>query len=110
MEPPLDLRTRSLLTCAALAVMGRQRGIEAHFRGALNIGIIARELIAMLKQMGLYAGFATSTMRFGFSGTSSISAPPRRDDTGLAALLSINVQRADPMGKSLVRIRSGGCI
>ena len=39
--------------------MGRQRGIEAHFRGALNIGITGRELIAMLKQMGLYAGFAT---------------------------------------------------
>ena len=58
-DPTLDLRTRSLLTCAALAVMGRQRGIEAHFRGALNIGITGRELIAMLKQMGLYAGFAT---------------------------------------------------
>lgn len=58
-DPTLDLRTRSLLTCAALAVMGRQRGLEAHLRGALNIGITPQELIAMLKQMGLYAGFAT---------------------------------------------------
>ncbi|SRR5579871_1329927 len=58
-DPTLDLRTRSLLTCAALAVLGRTHGLESHLRGALNIGITAQELIAMLKQMGLYAGFAT---------------------------------------------------
>ena len=30
-NPTRDLRTRSLFTCAVLAVMGRQRGIEVSF-------------------------------------------------------------------------------
>jgi 4-carboxymuconolactone decarboxylase len=63
-DPTLDLQTRSLLTCAALAVLGRAAGLESHLRGALNIGITPQKLIAMLKQMGLYAGFATINEAF----------------------------------------------
>lgn len=56
-DPALDLRTRSLITCAILAALGRPRGLESHLRGALNIGILPAELIAMLKQVALYAGY-----------------------------------------------------
>lgn len=56
-DPTLDLRTRSLITCAILTALGRARGLESHLRGALNIGIPPAELIAMLKQVALYAGY-----------------------------------------------------
>jgi 4-carboxymuconolactone decarboxylase len=63
-DPTLDLRTRSLLTCAALTVLGRLRVLEHHLRGALNIGITPAELVAMFKQMALYGGFPAANDAF----------------------------------------------
>jgi len=56
-DETLDLRTRSLLTCATLTALGRERGLENHLRGALNVGLTPAELIAMFKQVALYAGY-----------------------------------------------------
>jgi alkylhydroperoxidase/carboxymuconolactone decarboxylase family protein YurZ len=64
-DPTLDLRTRSLLTCAVLTALGRSRGLESHLRGALNLGIPPAELIAMLKQVALYAGYPVVNDAFG---------------------------------------------
>lgn len=55
-DATLDLRTRSLVTCAVLTALGHPRALESHLAGALNLGIAQAELVAMLKQVSLYAG------------------------------------------------------
>ena len=63
-DETLDLRTRSLLTCATLTALGWERGLESHLRGALNIGLTPPELIAMIKQVALYAGYPAANEAF----------------------------------------------
>ena len=63
-DPTLDLRTRSLLTCALLTANGRARLLARHLRGALNIGITPAELVAVFKQTALYAGMPAANDAF----------------------------------------------
>ena len=44
----VDLKTRELCVVAACAVAGQQRQLHSHFRGALNTGAAASELVAVL--------------------------------------------------------------
>jgi alkylhydroperoxidase/carboxymuconolactone decarboxylase family protein YurZ len=63
-DPTLDLRTRSLLTCALLTAAGRTRLLDRHLRGALNLGIAPGELVAVFKQTALYAGMPAANDAF----------------------------------------------
>jgi len=63
-DPTLDLRTRSLLTCALLTAAGRARLLNRHLRGALNIGITPAQLVAVFKQTALYAGMPAANDAF----------------------------------------------
>jgi 4-carboxymuconolactone decarboxylase len=56
-RPALDLRTRSLVTVAALAATGRSLGLELNIRMALNNGASRQEIVETLLQMAPYAGF-----------------------------------------------------
>jgi 4-carboxymuconolactone decarboxylase len=56
-RPALDLRTRSLVTIAALAALGRVRGLELNLRMALNNGASRHEIIETLLHIAPYAGF-----------------------------------------------------
>ena len=47
-RPGVDLRTRELCVVAACAVSGQQRQLHSHFHGALNAGVSAGELSAVL--------------------------------------------------------------
>lgn len=60
----LDLRTRSLVTCALLTAQGRPRLLDRHLQGALNLGIAPQELIAVFKQTALYAGMPAANDAF----------------------------------------------
>ena len=62
-DETIDLKTRSLVTCAVLVALGRNP--ENHLRGALNIGVTPAELIAMFKQVALYAGYPVVNDAFG---------------------------------------------
>ena len=53
----LDLRTKSLVTIATLAGMGRTLGLELNIRMALRNGATQREVIETLLQIAPYAGF-----------------------------------------------------
>ncbi|PAU82105.1 carboxymuconolactone decarboxylase [Halovibrio salipaludis] len=56
-RPGLDLRTREMLTVAALTAMGTAPGqLEFHMRGALNVGVSEKELLEVVIQMAVYAG------------------------------------------------------
>jgi len=54
----LDLRTRELATVAGLAALGHaQPQLKVHVNGALNVGCTPAEVVEVIIQMALYAGF-----------------------------------------------------
>lgn len=60
----LDLKTRSLITVAMLAAMGKQHELKGHVRGALNNGATAEELQEVLLHLAAYAGIPSAVEAF----------------------------------------------
>jgi len=57
-RPGLDLKSREIATVAALAALGNARPqLEVHINGALNVGCSRSEIVEVLVQMAIYAGF-----------------------------------------------------
>lgn len=56
-RPQLDRRTKSLVTIAALAALGRPLALELNLRMALNNGVTRQEIAETLLHMAAYAGF-----------------------------------------------------
>ena len=54
----LSLRDREIATIAALAAMGSaQPQLKVHIRAGLNVGLSRDEIVEILMQMAIYAGF-----------------------------------------------------
>ncbi len=57
-RPGLDLRSREIATIAALAAMGNATPqLKVHIEAGLNVGLTQKEIIEILMQMAVYAGF-----------------------------------------------------
>ena len=57
-RPGLDLTTRELVTVAALTALGHcQPQLKVHVNGALNVGCKPEEIVEVIMQMAVYAGF-----------------------------------------------------
>jgi 4-carboxymuconolactone decarboxylase len=57
-RPGLDLKSRELSTVAALTAMGTALPqLKVHIHGALNVGCSPQEIIEVMIQMAVYAGF-----------------------------------------------------
>jgi 4-carboxymuconolactone decarboxylase len=57
-RPGLDLKSREIATVAALTALGTAGPqLRAHIHAALNVGCTEQEIIEILMQMALYAGF-----------------------------------------------------
>jgi 4-carboxymuconolactone decarboxylase len=57
-RPGLDLRSREMATVAALTALGTaQPQLKAHIHGALNVGCTRTEIVEIIIQMAVYAGF-----------------------------------------------------
>jgi 4-carboxymuconolactone decarboxylase len=57
-RPGLDLRTRELVTVAALTALGNAAPqLKVHIHAALNVGCTREEIVEVLMQMAVYAGF-----------------------------------------------------
>ena len=63
-RPGLDLKTRSLITVAMLAAMGKQHELKGHVRGALNNGVTPEELREVMLHATVYCGFPTAIDAF----------------------------------------------
>jgi 4-carboxymuconolactone decarboxylase len=60
-RPGLDLKTRELITVAALTALGNCKPqLDVHINGALNVGCSPQEIIEVIIQMAVYAGFPAS--------------------------------------------------
>jgi 4-carboxymuconolactone decarboxylase len=57
-RPGLDLRTRELVTVAALTALGNAAPqLKVHLHAALNVGCSREEIVETIMQMAVYAGF-----------------------------------------------------
>jgi 4-carboxymuconolactone decarboxylase len=57
-RPGLDLRSREIATIAALAALGHAAPqLKVHIRAGLNVGLTQGEIVEILMQMAVYAGF-----------------------------------------------------
>jgi 4-carboxymuconolactone decarboxylase len=57
-RPGLDVKTREMLTVAALTVLGySQAELKEHIRGAMNVGCTRGDIVEIILQMAVYAGF-----------------------------------------------------
>ena len=58
----IDLKTRQLVTVASCVTLGHaQPQLRAHIEGALNVGATREEIVEVILQVALYAGFAAAT-------------------------------------------------
>jgi 4-carboxymuconolactone decarboxylase len=57
-RPGLDRRSRQFATIAALTALGNaQPQLKVHIAGALNVGCKPQEIVEVILQMAVYAGF-----------------------------------------------------
>jgi 4-carboxymuconolactone decarboxylase len=57
-RPDLDLKSREIATVAALTALGDTKPeLKDHIKGALNVGCNRKEIIEIIIQMAVYAGF-----------------------------------------------------
>lgn len=57
-RPGLDFKSRELATVAALTAMGNAKPqLKVHIQAALNVGCTRTEIVEVVMQMAVYAGF-----------------------------------------------------
>ncbi|WP_310607718.1 carboxymuconolactone decarboxylase family protein [Buttiauxella brennerae] len=57
-RPGLDLKSREIAVVAALTALGNAAPqLKVHIHGALNVGCTQQEIIEVIMQMAVYAGF-----------------------------------------------------
>lgn len=57
-RPGLDLRSREIAVVAALTALGNASPqLKVHIQGALNVGVSRQEVVEIMMQMAVYAGF-----------------------------------------------------
>ena len=57
-RPGLDLKSREIAAVAALTALGNAAPqLKVHINGALNVGCTRQEVVEIIMQMAIYAGF-----------------------------------------------------
>jgi 4-carboxymuconolactone decarboxylase len=57
-RPALDLKSREIAVIAALTALGNAAPqLKVHIHGALNVGCTREEVVEVIMQMAVYAGF-----------------------------------------------------
>ena len=74
-RPDLDRRTRSLLTIAILAALGRREELALHLRASRNVGVQPREVAEALLHVAVYAGVPAANSAFAVA-RAELAEPP----------------------------------
>jgi 4-carboxymuconolactone decarboxylase len=73
----LDRRTRSLLTIALLAALGRREELELHLRATRNTGATPDEICEALLHVAVYAGVPAANSAIALAKTIFADEAPR---------------------------------
>jgi 4-carboxymuconolactone decarboxylase len=68
-RPDLDLHTRSMLTLAILAALGRTEELALHLRASQNTGVTPQEITEILLHVAVYAGVPAANTAFALAKT-----------------------------------------
>jgi len=79
-RPDLDRRTRTLVTIAILAALGRTEELALHLRASRNTGVEEREIAEVLMHVAVYAGVPAANTAFNVA--KSALAPPEENGSG----------------------------
>jgi 4-carboxymuconolactone decarboxylase len=63
-RPGLERKTRSMLTIAMLAALGREDEFKLHVRASRNVGVARDEVKEILMQAAIYAGVPAANTAF----------------------------------------------
>jgi 4-carboxymuconolactone decarboxylase len=63
-RPELDLRSRSLITVAAMVALGKESELRPHLLAALNNGLTKDELTELIMHLTYYIGVPTAVAAF----------------------------------------------
>lgn len=63
-RPDLDRRTRSMITIAILAALGRSEELALHLRACQNTGVTPAEIAEVLLHVAVYAGVPAANSAF----------------------------------------------
>ena len=74
-RPGLDRRTRSLLTIAILAALGREE-LALHLRASRNVGVDPKDIVEVLFHVALYAGVPAANHAFAMAKSELGAGPP----------------------------------
>ena len=75
-RPGLDLPTRSLITIALLAALGRTEELRLHLNASRNTGATADEIREALLHVAVYAGVPAANTAFALAKEVLGSTPP----------------------------------
>jgi 4-carboxymuconolactone decarboxylase len=79
----IDLRTRSLITIALLAALGRWEQLEGHLRATRNTGATPEEIREALMHVAVYAGVPAANTAFALARKIlAESEPPTKQASG----------------------------
>ncbi len=73
-RPGMDRRTRSLITIAILAALGRDDELALHLRASRNAGVEPRDITEALLHVAAYAGIPAANTAFAIAKT-AVSSP-----------------------------------
>ncbi len=79
-RPDLDRRTRSLVTIAIMAALGREE-LALHLRASRNIGVSPKEIAEVLLHVAVYAGVPAANAAFAMA-KSILGDPHPGTETG----------------------------
>ena len=80
-RPNLDRRTRSLITIAILAALGRADELALHIRATENTGATASEIAETLLHVAIYAGVPAANSAFAIAKATLASADTTPEPT-----------------------------
>ena len=81
-RPDLDRRTRSLVTIAILAALGRTEELTLHIRASRNTGVPPSEVAEALMHVAIYAGVPAANSAFAIARSELGARPPEREEEG----------------------------
>lgn len=81
-RPGLDRRTRSLVTIAMLAALGRHDELAMHLRAGRNTGVREQDVTEVLLHVAVYAGVPAAHAAFSLAKAVLAEEPPRDEGQG----------------------------